>query len=310
MGMTPTHLQIILNIAKPKASIITIGRQRLYESFVNIGGKKSSAAYFGDDGLSASNAWRVSHMDISDFEGAAVVHDLNAPLDREKHAAHLARYDLVIDSGTLEHIFNVPEALGTYDSLVRTGGFVYITTNANNHFGHGFYQFSSDLFFRFFSIENGYEMIDCFLESHPVISAEVSSRRRYYGVADPAALRRRTLLVSGEPTLIHVIARKVAARPLARSLIQSGYADRWARSAPADSSATTRELGRRLRAAFPGLWAPLVLYRQRWRYRLGRNRDFAIRSDPADGVRTALAGGASGSPAHSSGGSSPFSRSG
>jgi len=291
MGITPTQLQIIETIAQPRASIMTIGRQRVYNNFVEVGGKKANPTYFGNDGLSTTNGWRVSHMDISDFEGAAVIHDLNAAFDREEYAAHLGSYDLVMDSGTLEHIFNVPEALRTYDSLVRIGGIVYVTTNANNHFGHGFYQFSSDLFFRFFSSENGYEMIDCFLETHPTISAEVSSRRRYYDVADPTRLRRRTPLVSGDPTLIHVIARKVAERPLATSLIQSGYADRWAGMAPVASKGRMRRLAQRLRAAFPMLWGPLVLYRQRWRYRLGRNKDFARRRDPSAGVRTALAGG-------------------
>jgi hypothetical protein len=233
-------------------------------------------------------------MDISDFEGAAVIHDLNATFDRAKYATHLGSYDLVIDSGTLEHIFNVPEALRTYDSLVKLGGLIYITTNANNHFGHGFYQFSSDLFFRFFSSENGYEVIDCFLETHPMISAEASSRRRYFDVADPARLRHRTLLVSADPTLIHVIARKVAERPLPASLIQSGYADRWAGTAPAAPSGRTRRMAQRLRAAFPVLWAPLAFYRNRWRYRLDRNRDFAARRDPAAGVRAALAADAAG----------------
>src|SRR4051812_23647278 len=40
-------------------------------------------------------------MDVSDYEGAEIVHDLNLPVSKELHE----RFDLVIDGGTLEHVF-------------------------------------------------------------------------------------------------------------------------------------------------------------------------------------------------------------
>ena len=45
-------------------------------------------------------------IDYSSFEGANYIHDLNYPV-----SANLSgRFDLVIDGGTLEHIFNLPMA--------------------------------------------------------------------------------------------------------------------------------------------------------------------------------------------------------
>src|SRR5690348_10401159 len=45
-------------------------------------------------------AGNVSSMDISDYEQAAIVHDLNYPVPQNLHE----KFDLVIDGGTLEHV--------------------------------------------------------------------------------------------------------------------------------------------------------------------------------------------------------------
>src|ERR1043166_8363609 len=56
--------------------------------------------------LGAKNA---SAMDVSDFEGATVLHDLNQPIPPELEE----RFDVVIDGGTLEHVFNFPVAIAS-----------------------------------------------------------------------------------------------------------------------------------------------------------------------------------------------------
>src|SRR5258708_36741284 len=59
-----------------------------------------------DDFFRALGAKSVDAVDASDFEGATIIQDLNAPL-----AAHLhSHFDAVIDGGTLEHVFNLPMA--------------------------------------------------------------------------------------------------------------------------------------------------------------------------------------------------------
>ena len=76
-------------------------------------------------------------MDASDYEGCSIVHDLNNPLPE-----HLVgRYSLVLDSGTLEHVFDFPTALRNSLAAVRTGGHFVTIAPGNNQFGHGFYQF-------------------------------------------------------------------------------------------------------------------------------------------------------------------------
>ena len=76
-----------------------------------------------------------------------MIHDLNLPVPPELHE----RYDLIIDGGTLEHVFHVPIAMENCMKMTKTGGHVVIITNINNLVGHGFYHFSPDFFFRAFS---------------------------------------------------------------------------------------------------------------------------------------------------------------
>jgi hypothetical protein len=52
-------------------------------------------------------AQSVESIDASEYEGATHVHDMNLPVPREL----LGRFSVVHDGGTLEHVFNVPQAL-------------------------------------------------------------------------------------------------------------------------------------------------------------------------------------------------------
>ncbi len=80
-------------------------------------------------------------LDCSDYEHCDIVHDMNRPIDPSHHGT----FDVVIDGGSLEHIFNFPVAVANCMNLVKVGGSVFIFTPANNHMGHGFYQFSPDV---------------------------------------------------------------------------------------------------------------------------------------------------------------------
>ena len=59
----------------------------------------------------------VRALDYSDYQQADIVHDLNQPLPPELHN----RFDALIDGGSIEHIFDIRQALTSYMALVRTG---------------------------------------------------------------------------------------------------------------------------------------------------------------------------------------------
>jgi SAM-dependent methyltransferase len=90
---------------------------------------------------------QVSALDISDYEGADIVGDLNDP----DLARKLGRqFDLVYDSGTIEHIFDAPAGLRSIAKLVRPGGVVVHATPCNGFVDHGFWQVSPDLYKAFY----------------------------------------------------------------------------------------------------------------------------------------------------------------
>src|SRR5438477_418150 len=79
-------------------------------------------------------------------------HDMNEPIpDKFKET-----YTAVLDGGSLEHVFNFPVAIKNCMEMVKVGGHYLAITPANNFFGHGFYQFSPELYFTVLSKENGF----------------------------------------------------------------------------------------------------------------------------------------------------------
>ena len=99
-------------------------------------------------------ATEVLALDASPYEGAEVIHDLNHPVP----PALVGQFDLLVDGGTLEHVFHFPNAIANCMRMLRTGGRLMLFTPGNNYLGHGFYQFSPELFFRVLSPENGFQV--------------------------------------------------------------------------------------------------------------------------------------------------------
>lgn len=138
-------------------------------------------------------ASRVDSYDFSGYEGATDIADFNKQLTTTK------QYDTVIDCGCSEHIYNISQALKNISVLCANGGQILHVVPANNFCGHGFWQFSPELFFSLYSQKNGYSETEVFL-------AKVRNRHEWYEVMRPTGGRRATV-VSKSP--LYVIARTV-----------------------------------------------------------------------------------------------------
>lgn len=168
-------------------------------------------------------AQAVESLDYSAYEQANIVHDLNLPLPRE----HEEQYDAVVDGGTLEHVFDYPAAIRNAMLLPKVGGSLYLCTPANNSFGHGLYQFSPDLFHRLLSPANGFRMVKMALVMCYFVEAERGTWSRRFEVKDPAAVGRRSLMLSAYPSLLLVQAVKESPVPARISVLQSDYVALW-----------------------------------------------------------------------------------
>lgn len=91
---------------------------------------------------------RVDSLDYSNFEGASIVFDLNNPAVPETMLEH---YDVIIDHGTIEHVFNLPQTLHNIFKMLKVDGRVVHSSPSNNFVDHGFYMFSPTLFNDFYA---------------------------------------------------------------------------------------------------------------------------------------------------------------
>jgi len=167
--------------------------------------------------LERLGATKIKSFDASDWENASDVSDFNLPIGE----AFKNRFTAVIDGGTLEHIFNFPVAIANCMEMLEVGGHFVAITPANNFMGHGFYQFSPELFFGLFTAANGFNIVQIILFEH-------RPQPEWFEVRDPEAVRERVTVVNTRPTLLLVVARKVASvRVLGTPPQQTGYLAVW-----------------------------------------------------------------------------------
>lgn len=232
---------------------------------------RPSDAAWADAFFRALGATQLDVLDHSAYEGATVLHDLNQPLP----AGEARRYDVVFDGGVIEHVFDCANAFRSCMQLTKVGGHLCVCSIANNECGHGFYQFSPELFFRLFDPANGFTLRSILVEEQCLWGA------RWYAVTDPAALGARVVCINGAPLHLKALARKEredAGR--APVVLQADYQRAWQEadtgSAPAGSKpATSTSLRENLIRSIPAGWMGIVLhvYRTHWVTRL-RNRRF------------------------------------
>jgi len=222
------------------------------------------SSLYAEEFLRFLGAQEIVSVDRSDFEGATLLHDLNERFPETQRE----RFTLVLDAGTLEHIFDYPSALRHSLELVAPGGhFITTATPAQNLMGHGFYQLSPELFFRTFCGENGFALRKIVLFDTSRIDAP------FFEVHDPALTGKRTELKSSRPMHLAVLAQRTESKPiLAHHPQQSDYAAAWQRhqaAARAPTPVTTPI--ERFRTAMNPYW-PYWLRRLRRRLAYTWNR--------------------------------------
>ena len=145
----------------------------------------------------------VESVDRYPDERPSRVLDLNEPIPDDMRE----RYDLVCDSGTLEHCFDVPQVLENVVRLLAWGGHVLHATPISGWLQHAFYQISPNLYFDFYRA-NGFD--------------ELGAKVFFDGrVVDLRDLTRRDFL--GHKAQLVFVARKRESRAEIAIPIQSEY---------------------------------------------------------------------------------------
>lgn len=91
-------------------------------------------------------------IDIAALRGGEIIQDLNRPVPEALHG----RYALVLDPGTLEHCFDIAQAVKNVAEMVAVGGCVF-HGNPMNLYNHGFYNLNPTWYHDFYGA-NGFEI--------------------------------------------------------------------------------------------------------------------------------------------------------
>lgn len=213
MGIDVHVLKMLAHVNKKHGAFkktVTLGRQSV------LLGTKTSKRWLGNNEGAWAEGLLKKHfgsdttdsIDNSDYEGANILADLNKPIPESLHGC----YDTVLDLGCTEHIFDVQQSFSNIRNLCKIGGLIVHAVPSNNCCGHGFYQFSPELFFSVYSEINGYVDTEVFL-------VDLCDQTHWFRVTPPSNGERINIQSNTE---VHVM---VVTRYLGESFLSAQQSD-------------------------------------------------------------------------------------
>lgn len=204
----------------------TIGRQELQISRDNLAWLLGPVNWnlddllrdgYAENLLNRLGAKTVTSFDNFERDEPTYLVDLNEPIK----SGHLQSFSFILDGGSLEHIFNVPQAFKNVMSMVDIGGHFLGIWPADRHMGHGYFQFSPDLMFGIFNERNGFRMIDVILYEDPELvdprllpDGKPASLWHRQPMLTPDGEPMRSPFMSNLPVYMIVLAQRVSDVPI------------------------------------------------------------------------------------------------
>lgn len=185
--------------------ILTLGRQHIYVTEREL---RAVAAKFGvglsnapvvlhRDPLLAKRGYladdsffqllgfdQVERADVSDYEDVDHLIDLNSG---ELPESLCEKFDVILDTGTLEHVFHVPNALRAMNQAVKPGGRVIHLNPTANMVEHGFYCFSPTFYMDYYAVNA------CVIHAVYLVRSQRNLERAVFDVYEYQSARRRLL---------------------------------------------------------------------------------------------------------------------
>lgn len=218
------------------SKLVTCGHQELY-----ISDKKkkelekeielfrgSLQEKYSDGMFRKLGAKRIDVIDISDYEGANIIHDMNTPVSEK----YYNQFTCFFDGGATEHIFNFPIAIANIMKMLTLGGY-YIGVVPSDHVnGHGFYQFGPMLYIQLFCEQNGFELIEMGFNN--------DSRTDNIWVVKNPTSHSRIEISSRRTMMIYILAKKIRKHDGEIKLYEGYYQDMWDGKTYNNTPATSR----------------------------------------------------------------------
>ena len=204
------------------------GKYRRYvrQALRRAGLNPSIADYQQQDGFSETFLTKIGYpevlsLDASPYENADLTHDLNEPLTDDLRD----RFDVIIDGGTIEHVFNTPQALDNVFHMLRKGGIFISINGITGWAGHGFYQFSPELVWRYWKDARHCILHECVAVPHDM----TADKPRPAPDTGQRGRRFRGAGMEGRWYLFYIIERGPDAVAVERitNVSQGDYSVRW-----------------------------------------------------------------------------------
>lgn len=191
MGLIPTYCRLLLRLHKQlgfKGPVLTLGNQDVWASHEQLKQffREADCEWHEAEVFPHTSKHFRERSEASDFVHARtffqmmgiseyydldkfsidvpqILHDLNEPVPTELHH----KFNLVIDGGTIEHIFDVRQVMENILRMCNQDGWVVHITPSSNYIDHGFYSFSPCFFYDFYRA-NGFDNFTCYvLQAEP-----------------------------------------------------------------------------------------------------------------------------------------------
>ncbi|WP_298257135.1 hypothetical protein [uncultured Litoreibacter sp.] len=239
MGVDCTLFQQLVDLStrfRPAGRSLMLGRQsfkieppfaKSYEKSLRRAGIKEKRFHFlQEDGYSETlfrnlGLGEIETMDFASYEGPSIEHDLNEPVSKKLHN----QFGFIFDGGTIEHVFNVPQALENVFNMLKPGGRFVSANGMNGWVGHGMYQFSPELVWTFWK-----RKCQCLVHICAGIH-KIPGTVAPLNFPDAAETGRRLRLKGMIPEgrmYLHYEIEKTTAKARAGSALQSDYQTKWA----------------------------------------------------------------------------------
>jgi SAM-dependent methyltransferase len=158
-------------------------------------------------------------LDVSPYQDADIIADLNEPMPPEL----LGRFGLILDGGTMEHVFDIRQGMKNTADMLRPGGRALHITPVNNYVNHGFVQVSPTLYHDYY-VANGFEDVRGIMIVHPRDQVFVSRWNFFYYQHETMG-GFNSMLCAGETQLaVYFTARKNETSTSDKVPMQSAFA--------------------------------------------------------------------------------------
>ena len=206
-----------VQLVKDVLGAVRPGAEPEVDPFTTIGKERGTVSDRGFFGLFSEG--KVVALDVSDYEGAEIVHDMTAPLP----AALEGRFDFIYNGSCLDNMFDPALALKNMSRLLRPGGRVV-------HLEHGslwpgaYLMYSMDWFYDYYVIN---DWADC--KAYLALWDDVQGPWDLYGwqpvmqVKDHGVFYGESLVTTPRHAYAIVLAEKGEASTWEKAPLQSKY---------------------------------------------------------------------------------------